>query len=173
MPCTRAMRARLQPLQNIMPLFRGGSRGMRTDSPWEVAIVYRLVRRIYKRERDREREQRKKKKLGVLEKIPGGMNLSPLRFYIGPLRGFIASARAPSTRGGNEREKRRREETCVLFLYTLRDKIFHRTVNVGSSHICAQELSRWGGFGRSRDRHSVLIDATRKLSFSHAILNHL
>lgn len=42
---------------------------------------------------------------------------------MGPLRGFIVSARAPFTRGGNEGRKGRRG-TCVV-VYTLRDKIFH------------------------------------------------
>lgn len=40
-----------------------------------------------------------------------------------PLRGFIVSARAPFTRGGNEGRKERRGTYVVL--YTLRDKIFH------------------------------------------------
>lgn len=59
---------------------------------------------------------------------------------MGPLRGFIVNARASPPREEGMREEKEGEER-VLCLYTLRDKIFHGTVNIGSL-ICVQELSR-------------------------------
>lgn len=148
---------------------------MRTDSPWEVAIVYRLVRR---RRRSSERTERKKERKRE-KKETSSSRENPRRNgslswgFIWALYVDLSWARARPPREEGTREEKEGEERvlcsirCGIRYFTR--KVERGRVNVGSL-ICAQELSRWRGFGRRAiadpDRHSVLIDATRKLSLA-------
>lgn len=70
---------------------------------------------------------------------------------MGPLRGFIAPTRATSGRGSDGREEKGGGEArraCGV-LYTLRDKIFRGTVNVGSPVCTPGSYQGEEGSGRS------------------------